>query len=228
MWRDRPERTMLSTPAPDMMEPADLVEPVTFHYEMRTPWGWTAQDFTVDIKVLLSDPAYIGPIGWHLWRSTIATAISTHVRLDLLWYVRWRVAPLATPYVGSQSAEGRQYHDASPRDRSGTVVMHTGHTDSYAARRLFLPAIPTVWHSDGMLNDRGWDSMMTWAQGVKMGLAWETSGGLGGDMQHLLAYPYIIPPTIGNFGGVLFRPVKWLKVCQYLGKAPELPSGLWP
>jgi hypothetical protein len=59
-----------------------------------------------------------------------------------------------------------------------------------------------------------------------MGLAADE---IGGDLQHIIAYPGIVQPTIENLGGVLFRKVTHLKVMQYPDKAPDgLPSGLWP
>jgi hypothetical protein len=76
-----------------------------------------------------------------------------------------------------------------------------------------------------MLTSRGWDSLMVWAQGVKMGLAGDE---LGGDLQHLISYRGLIDPSPSNLSGVLFRRVTHLKVLQYTDKAPDWQGGIWP
>jgi hypothetical protein len=201
-------------------------DPVSFHYEMRTPFGYMAQDLSVDIKILLSEDSYVPAIGEQLWRAVIATAINHEVHLDLMWYVRWLRGPLALPWPPLGSTNGRQFGAWTPKDETPIVLMHTGHADDYAARRLFAPAAPRTWVEDTILSKRGWDSMMMWAHGIKMGLAADE---IGGDLQHIIAYPGIVPASIENPAGVLFRRVTHLKVVQYTDKAPDgLPSGLWP
>jgi hypothetical protein len=203
----------------------DFVDPVSFRYEMRTPWGLMAQDLSVDIRIFINDPSYYPKIGEALWRSTIATAISVDVSLDLFWWVRWRSGALATPAAPSFGSRGRQYGTPAGRAHTAIVQMDTGHGDNAALRCIHLPSTPLVWQSGGMLTDRGWDSLMCWAQGLRMGLAGED---LGGDLQHIIAFPRIIPPTLENLAGVLFRKVGWLRVLQYTDKAPDFPGGLWP
>lgn len=208
------------------MLPADTFnDPVSYHYEMRCPWGLMALDLTVDIKILINDVSYYAAIGEHLWRSAIATAITTGVSLDTFFYVRWLAAPLAMPAVPSLSTRGRIHATGAGRGHCPIVLMHSGHADNYAARRITLPATPIAWQEDGILTPRGWDELMAWAQGVRMGLA---ADDIGGDLQHLIAYPHVVEPTIENLNGVGFRRVTHLKVLQFTDKAPDLPSGLWP
>lgn len=208
-----------------MMGLDELHDPVSFRYEMRTSFGLMNQDLSVDVKIDINDPSYYGKIGESLWNAAIATAISRDVSLDLLWWVRWRSGPLAWPHAPSFFSRGRQGGTPAGKAHSAIVMMHTGHGDEAAVRRITLPSTPLSWQADGMLTDRGWDSLMAWAQGVKMGLAGDE---LGGDLQHIIAYPHIIPATIENLSGTLFRRVTHLKVLQYTDKAPDFNGGLWP
>lgn len=225
MWRCRSERTMPTPSALAMIDPADLFDPVSYRYEMLTPWGRFALDLSVDIKILLTESSYVAAIGRQLWYSTIATAISAAVQLDLMWYVRWHAGPLAFPSSSLIPLRGRQSGTPAGRDHCPHIIMHTGHSDNLAARRLVLPSTPAAWQTDTMLNSRGWDSLLTWAQGISMGLAGDT---LGGDLQHLIAYPRIIDPSPSNLAGVLFRRVTHLKVLQFTDKAAAFQGGIWP
>jgi hypothetical protein len=74
-----------------------------------------------------------------------------------------------------------------------------------------------------MLNDAGWDALMECAFGLKMGLA---GNDIGGDMQHLIAYPAILPPSVDNLSGTCLRRVTHLKVLQYTDKAPDWDGGV--
>lgn len=208
-----------------MMEVADLNDPVSFRYEMLTSFGLVAAELSVDVKININDNSYYPKIGLSLWSASIATAISRDVRLDLMWWVRWRSGSLALPVAPPMLSRGRQTGTPAGKAHTATVMMHTGHSDNLAARRLYLPSTPLTWQSGGMLTDRGWDSLMTWAQGVKMGLAGDE---LGGDLQHLIAYPHVADVTIENLTGVGFRRVTHLKVLQYTDKCPDFDGGLWP
>lgn len=208
-----------------MLEAGDFNDPVSYRFEMRAPFGLIAAELTVDIKILINDASYYGTIGESLWSASIATAISTAVSLDLVWFVRWRASPLALPHVPSFARRGRQSGSPIGKAHCPLVVMHTGHSDNYAARRITLPSTPAVWQADGMLTSRGWDSLMAWAQGLRMGLA---ADDLGGDLQHLIAYPGVVEPTIDNLNGVGFRRVTHLKVLQFTDKAPNFDGGIWP
>jgi hypothetical protein len=208
-----------------MKQISDFNDPCSFRYEMRTSFGLVAQDLSVDIKIFITDPSYYSAICLQLWRSTIATAISRDVRLDMAWLVRWNQSPLAFPVAPMLLDRGRQSGTPAGKAHTATVIMHTGHSDNLAARRLYLPSTPLRWQTDTMLNGAGWDSLLTWAQGVRMGLA---ADDLGGDLQHLIAYPRIIEPTLENLAGVGFRTVSHLKVLQYTDKCPDFDGGLWP
>jgi len=208
-----------------MLEIGDLNEPVSYRYEMQTPWGLVAQDISVDIRILIQHPGSIPAIGRQIWLGGIATAISRDVSLSALWYVRWRAAPLSFPGMTTLFDRGRQGGTPAGKAHTAIVMMHTGHADNKAARGLYLPSTPLSWQSGGMLTSRGWDALLSWAQGFKMGLA---GSELGGDIQHVIAYPGIVPATVDNLGGVLFRRVTHLKVLQYTDKAPDFQGGLWP
>jgi len=105
------------------------------------------------------------------------------------------------------------------------MVLQSGHADDYAGRRFFVPGTPVGWSADGLLTQRGWDSMLTLAYGWMMGASGYSCGG---EIQLLHAYPWILTPEAGNLGGVAFRLIHYLRVCQYVDKAPEESRQLWP
>jgi len=208
-----------------MLEAGDFNEPVTYRYEVVTPFGRMAQELSVDIRILINKAEYVPAIGSALWAALIAPAISRDVRLDLLWYVRWRQGGLALPFVPAQSHRGNQSGTSAGRAHTAIAIFHTGHSDNLAARRFYLHATPVRWQTDTMLNDRGWDGMLPWAQAVSMSLAGDA---LGGDFQQIVAYPWIVEPYIGNLFGVGFRKVTHIKVLQYTDKCPDFDGGVWP
>lgn len=213
-------------PYPLMMEGIDSFnEPVSYRYEVQTPFGLLIQYLSVDIKILIQHPESIPAIGISLWSSIIATAISRSCSLSLMWYVRWRAGPLALPAGMLFTPEGHQGGTPANKNHTAIVLLHTGHADGYAARRLYLPSTPLSWQADGMLTARGWDALMPIMQGASMGLSADV---MGGDLQLLNAYPRVIPPTLENLAGVLFRRVTHLKVMQYTDKAPDYNSDVWP
>lgn len=203
----------------------ELNDPVSFRYEVRTPFGLVLQYMTVDIKILISDGGHYPAIGEALWNASIATAITRSARLDTFWWVRWKAAPLALPAAPGLLSRGRQDGTSASKGHTVQVMLHTGHSDDLAPQLLQLPSTPIAWQTDTMLNERGWSNLMTWAQGVKMGLA---ADDLGGDLQQLIAYPRIIEPTTENLSGTLFRKVTHIKVLQFTDTCPDFAGGLWP
>src|SRR4029453_1869453 len=222
MWRHRPERTMPSAHALGMLEPEELNDPVPFRYEMRTPWGLFASHLSVDILIDLDDGSYYGTIASAIWNGAIATAICRTVNLDLVWLYKWKQTGAPFPFVPIGINRGRLGGTPANKAHSAHVMMHTGHSDDYAARALVLPQTPLSWQTDSMLNDRGWDALMEFAFGLRMGLA---GSELGGDLQHLIAYPNIVEPTVDNLSGTYLRRVTYLKVLQYVDKAPDWDGG---
>lgn len=214
---------MPSTHHLGMLDPGELNDPCTFRYEMRTPWGLFTHSLSVDILIDLDDSAYYGIIGAAIWNGAIATAISANVNLDLVWLYRWRGTGAPFPYVPAGINRGRRFGTPANKARSVHVLQHTGHSDDIAARAFVLPQTPLAWQTDGMLNDGGWDAVMEFAFGLKMGLA---GNDIGGDLQHLLAYPGIVPVSIDNLSGTGLRRVTHLKVLQYVDKAPDWDGGV--
>jgi len=223
MWRHRPERKMPSLHALGMLEPGELNDPCTFRYEMRTNWGLFTFSLSFDILIDLDDGSYYGTIGAAIWNAAIATAICRTVNLDLVWLYRWRGTGAPFPYVPAGINRGRRGGTPANQARSVHIMMHTGHSDELAARRLVLPNTPLSWQTDTLLNDRGWDAVMECAFGLKMGLAGTE---LGSDLQHLIAYPGIVPVSIDNLSGTGLRRVSHLKVLQYTDKAPNWDGGI--
>jgi len=225
MWRSQPERQMPGPYPQSMIGIDELNDPVSFRYEVRTPFGLVAQVLSDDIKIHLDDAAYYNAVGESLWSSAIATAISRSCTLELMWCVKWKVAPLALPHVPLLTRRGQQSGTPAGRNRTVQIMLHTGHGDSKGPQLLQLPSTPIAWQTDTMLNDRGWDSLMTWAHGVKMGLAGDE---IGGDLQQLIMYPAAVDPTIENLSGTLFRRVTHIKVLQYTDRCPDFDGGIWP
>jgi len=206
-----------------MFEPSELNDPVTYRYEMRTNWGLMTFSLSFDILIDLDDSSYYGIIGGAIWNGAIATAICTTVNLDLIWLYRWRGSGSPFPIVPAGFNRGRLTGTPANQAKSVHVMMHTGHSDDLGARRLVLPNTPLRFQTDGLLNDRGWDAIMEFAFGFKMG----TGGNeIGGDLQHLIAYPGIVDVTPTNLAGVGLRRVTHLKVLQYTDKAPDWDGGV--
>jgi hypothetical protein len=203
----------------------DCNDPVSYRYEIRTPFGYVAQVMSVDIRIFISDPTTYAKIGWSLFANTIATAISRYCYLDMMWQVRWKTSVLGYPAPPITTIRGRQWGTPAGRAHCPIVQQDTGHGDGYSLRAITLPGTPVGWQRNGMLTEGGWDSLMAWAHGLRMGLA---GAEIGGDLQHLIAYPYLFPPTPGNLSGTFLRRVTHLRVLQYTDKAPDFTSGLWP
>jgi len=214
---------MLSAHALGFLEPGELNDPVRFRYEVRTNWGRMVQNVDVDIMIDLDDSDYYGIIGGAIWNGAIATAICATVNLELVWLYRWRAAGAPFPTVPAGINRGRRFATPTGQAHSAIVMMCTGHPDDYGARRLDLPNTPASWQAGGLLTDRGWDGLMQFAHGFKMGLA---GSEIGGDLQHLIAYPGIVDPTPDNLSGTWLRKVTHLKVLQYTDKAPDWDGGV--
>lgn len=214
---------MPSAHAQGFLEPSELNDPVTFRYELRTNWGRMVQNLSVDILIDLDDGSYYRTIAQSIWTSAIATAICSSCRLELMWLYRWSGAGSPFPMVPDGFPTGRLVGTPANQARTAIIMQHTGHSDDYAARRLDMPNTPLRWQTDTMLNDRGWDGMMSCAHGLRMGMA---GSDIGGDLQHLIAYPNIVDPTVDNLSGTWLRRVTHLKVLQYTDKAPEWDGGV--
>lgn len=207
-----------------MIAPGDLEWPLSFRYNIRTSFGWTQNEIHVNVPAMTDKPDLAPALGWELWRGVVAPATCWSSSVDFMQYVVWHQAPVGLPYVGLEN-RGTRFETSCSRDQCAVLLLHTGDRDDAAGRRLFLPGMPRTWQADGVLTSRGWDACMELAHGVAMGM---NVGTIGAECQLLNAYPGIVPPTVENLGGVGFRRIASLRVCQFVDKAPDQSSAIWP
>lgn len=202
----------------------NLNTPCSARYIVQTRFGWTEQTLSFDLLGMNSTPQYIPVALWSLWTLLVAPATVRSSSLVWMEWVYWKAAPLAQPYVGPFTT-GRIVEQTRSRDEQLVLVLHSGHADEYAGRRFFLPGTPAGWSEDGVLTTRGYENGMdmvnAWAMAA---LAWYC----GGTVSLIHAYPGLLPSVPENLAGVAFRLVSDIRLCQYVDKAPELSSSLWP
>ena len=202
----------------------DYTWPVTWRYEMVAPWGRTQLELSADVPMLADDGDASILFGRALWQLAIAPAICQQVELALVWTATWRnvSVPLPVPVVGFN---GHRPGLLTSRADAGQLVLHTGHTDKLAQRRLLLPGIPRGWVDDGLLTPIGMESLVTHARGMYMGLQ---NISPNARCRWLIAYRYSTLWDIGNPYGVSLREVASVRVAHHTDKAPEHTGVLWP
>lgn len=198
--------------------------PVTWRFTITGPWGETRQELTVDVPSLTDNIEASQKLGEELWRRSIATAMCRQMALSIVETMCWRgsLAPLPAPAI---LATGLLDGTPTGRSDAAVVVQHSGHMDDLARRRFFLPGIPETWVHGRKLILGARDALQWWGEALGIGIARHR---FGGDMQWLLAYPELLPPTIDNVRGVAFRKVVRLRGMEYTERAPELSSVPWP
>lgn len=202
----------------------DFVWPVTYRFDVRTPWGRTQQELTVDIPLLRDRVPTTRTLGLALWQVLIAPAISSDVELEQVWCATWRKNEVPIPQVAAFQF-GFQPRGGTERDHAGQLVLMTGHADKAGVRRLFLPCIPRTWVNRGQLTPSGFEALITQARAMFMGLSNIQPSTMS---RWLIAYTDMVEKTDANPYGVAFREVTHVRVCSHTDKAPEQPSGLWP
>lgn len=202
----------------------ELTWPISYRFVTVGSQGWTQQDLHVDAPGLNNDHDHSLALGRLLWQGVVATATTANVQLAYAFMVAWHISPLAEPFAPI-GARGLRLGRAAPRAHSPVLLLHSGHNDDDAARRVFLYGAPAEWQDGELLTDAGWDNLMPWAYGLAMGVL---ANFCGGEVQLLHAYPRRVDVVPENLGGVAFRRVSSLRVCQYVDKAPALSSELWP
>lgn len=202
----------------------EFVWPITWRWHMRGPFGDTRQELTLDVPALYSSLEPSMKLGAGVWARAIAPAITHDVELIGWDTVMWRLAPAGLPMTTFGMYGGAPGPTAA-RDDSGCVILHTGHDDSLARRRMFYPGIPAGWVHDGLLTGSGMQNLQTVTRGAYIGMSGQWNGG---PYRWLIAYPGLLTPTIDNGDGVAFRTVEYLRVCQHTEKAPLLSGEPWP
>lgn len=205
-----------------MLAPNELVWPITWRYTVRAGWGLTQQELTVECPQLAGKPGASKDLGLLIWGSSLALASTTDVSMLEWSTICWRGDAIEIPDV-ALGAHGAQGPPGTDRANSGQLVLHTGHLDTWARRRLPLPSLPVGWVNGRRLSFQGWNALLTLAEGMIIGLQLAQ---FGGPYQQLIAYDGLFEPSLGNFRGVAFRRVMKVRVCQDTDRAPEPPGGL--
>lgn len=204
-----------------MLSLYNLTWAVTTTYHMSAPWGLTQVSLTVDAPELYGKVPESVQLGLELWNRSIATAMCRSVYLEFQDTICWHQIPIGMPIPRLQ-VRGQLFGASTGRDDSACIVMHTGHADSYARRRMILPGIPKSWVVDGLLTENGMGKLEDLGHMMMMGMAAHITGG---PMAWLIAYPDALDPEPGNFTGVGFRSVEYLRICHHTERAPDTSIG---
>lgn len=208
----------------NMIALEDLANPITYRYNLATSWGVSSQELTLDIPELAGLSAESIALGRRVWSDLIAVAISHVCQLSFLEMVRWKQGPAVI--LGATGAPaGASFLGGTAFENSGHLMLHTGFTDRFARRNLWVPNMVSTWQADGVLTDAGQRGLYGLAAVLSMGMG---IVGIGGPIQWLIAYPDVVDATPANLRGVAFRRVEWIRVMTYCGKAPDEVPLDWP
>src|SRR5690349_5000035 len=200
-------------------------QPYTFRFLLDTPHGFTVQDLTLDIPDLPFDLEVMTRFVSALWPATLGSALSSEVHCSIATIVNWKGVGGITMIAPLSSGTGGQHIAGAGQKDAGVVVMHTGHVDTFARRRMYLPSIPRNWVHEGLLNGTGQTEIMN--QWFRMYMAFK-----GGELQNpyrwLIAYPRVVASDETNLFGVAFRQPEFFRVCSHTGKPPEGAGLDWP
>lgn len=208
-----------------LFEPSDFTWPCSYRYNLATARGYTQLELTVELGLLNGRPDLSVEYGQKLWNVAIAPAM--HVLTVPLWmdYVIWNNSP-ATGIAGGLMNSGAVPGPTAPKEDTACVILHTGDNDKYSTRRWFLSATPRAYVADRKLTSTGWDQLSWWMHGIAMSLI---SYGPIAFTGLLLMFPNVVEPTPENLLGVGFRRVNYLRICEYVDKAPDQSTSVaWP
>ena len=216
---------MLDALSQGMIPLGILNQPLTFKYTVDTPFGFTNHELTLDVPDLSLDLAVLSRFASSIWASVFGSALCNTVGSSICTIVNWKTSGsilLTVPLIGAQ---GRQSGPSGNAKQSGVLVLHTGHGDSYARRRIYFPGMPRRWQFDGLLNGTGqtqlYRTVATWYMAFK-------GSALPNPYRWLIAYPRVVEAGTGNFFGVAFRQPEYFRICNHCGKPPEGAALDWP
>lgn len=201
-----------------------LTNPVTFRYNLSTPWGRTPQELTIDIPELIDNAPATGSLATRIWNDAIASALSHNCLLEYVEMVRWKAGPAVT-VVATGAPAGLSSLSGTDRDHAGVLTLHSGHSDRFSRRLLFMPSIPHTFVDGNVLSDAGLNRLYDTAAVLFMGCA---GFPLTGPMSWWIAYPHVVDVTTDNFFGVAFRRVEWVRVHNYCARAFDTIPLDWP
>lgn len=202
-----------------------LSQPITIRYLVDTNFGFTTQDLTLDVPDLNPTLEVLSRFCPSIWERTYGAALSSSAKCSIATVVFWKTSASIVMTVPFLTRSGGVRLTPASQKNSGVAVLHTGHSDRFARRRVYLPAIPAAWSNDGMLNETGKTRLMN--QWFTIYMAFKGSA-LANPYRWLIAYPRVVESGSGNFFGVAFREPFSIRVCSHTAKPPE-GSGLdWP
>ena len=199
--------------------------PYTFRFTLDTDFGFTTQELTLDIPDLPFELAPLTRFARSLWPATVGSAAGRSVFCDLCTVVNWKADTglMLTLPVGG--VRGGSFLHPATRDNSAVFVLHTGHSDNYARRRIYVPGSPAVWFRDGIMTQEGrtgaYNVATTWYMAFK-------ASALANPYRWLIAYPRVLESSDTNFFGVAFREPQFIRFPSHCAKPPEGASLDWP
>jgi hypothetical protein len=209
---------------PTLIPLSALAWPISYRWHIQTPFGAYNTELCVDAGELVDDVEASAMLGRLLFSSAIAVAITRHCRPTIQEMICWKVgdAPSAIPLTLEQ---GFHFATAAARNETGVMVLHTGHADGRARRRIFFGGMPASWADDGLLSRPGAERLQEVGRGWICGLV-AGSGSLPARL--LIAYPRSVPLSGGIGEEVGFRTVETVRVCQFTERCPDLGGMIWP
>jgi hypothetical protein len=202
-----------------------LQQPLTFRFLLDTPFGFTYQDLTLDVPGLNTDLETLSRFGDSIYKLVYGSAASASVHCSLATVVFWKATSALIMNVPLPTAGGQVNLPAGTKENSAVVVLHTGHGDNYARRRLYIPGFPRAWSHEGLLNGTGqtklYNAVATWYMAFK-------GSALANPYRWLIAYPRVVQSDETNFFGVAFRQPEFFRICNHTGKPPDGPGLDWP
>jgi hypothetical protein len=200
-------------------------QPLTFRFMIDTPFGFTTQDLTLDIPTLPFTLEVMSRFAPSLWSTCFGSASSASVHCSIATVVNWKGTGgfiLSVPFV---TQSGRVHTTAASQDESGVLILHTGHTDNFARRRIYLAGMPRNWQFQGLLNGTGQSEIYNAVS--RMYMAFKGTA-LANPYRWLIAYPRVVEAGETNLFGVAFRQPEYFRIANHCGKPQEGISLDWP
>lgn len=208
----------------EMIDLDDTANPVTCRFNLSTSWGPSSQELTLDIPALDGKLPETALFFERVWAGCIANAIGRRVTLDFVEIVLWKSFPLGQVFAPIFPS-GKRSGPYTSRNESGVLIMHTGHADRYARRKMFFPNMPSSFMHERVLTHTGMTALYDVAAIMYMGL---NEPELFSPATWLLPYKGVVAVSPANISGVAFRRVHSVRCCSYCDDAPDEVPLDWP
>jgi len=193
-------------------------QPLTFRFVVDVPWGFTHMDLTLDIPDLPFEFEVLNRFCPSLWQGAYGSKLSSSAKTSLATVINWKGVGGLSMTVPFVTQSGFLNTTPAKERETGVAVLHTGHADNYARRRMYFPAMPRAWQTGELLNATG-------EQKIYDAVAVQYMSFKGSELYNpykwLIAYPNVVPGETGNLFGVAFRQPLGVRVCTHCGKPPE-------